>query len=68
MKKILSLVAIASLSFGYEGCGINKKEALNALSQSIYVNVNNKFQKKEKLTIGFFDRIISKKVKNVTYI
>jgi len=55
MKKLLSLVAIASLSFGYEGCGIDKKEALNALSQSIYVNVNNKFQKKEKLTINFFE-------------
>jgi len=55
MKKILSLVAIASLSLGYEGCGIDKKEALNALSQSIYVNVNNKFQKKEKLTLGIFD-------------
>ena len=76
MKKLLSLVAIASLSIGYEGCGIDKKEALNALSQSIYVNVNNKFQKKEKLTLESFDKEIENEttqtsnltLKNVKYI
>ena len=55
MKKILiSAVAVASL-FAYEGCGIDKKSALNALSQSIYVNVNTKFQKKEELQSGMFE-------------
>ena len=76
MKKLLSLVAIASLSVGYEGCGLNKKEALNALSQTIYVNVNNKFQKKEKLTLSSFDKDIETEttqtsnltLKNVKYI
>ena len=56
MKKILlSVVALSTLSFGYEGCGIDKKEALNALSQSIYVNVNNQFTKNEEVHKGFLD-------------
>lgn len=65
MKKILSLVAIASLSLGYEGCGIDKKEALNALSQSIYVKVNNQFTKNEEVHKGFLD-YFSKSVTNTT--
>jgi len=65
MKKILiSAVAVASL-FAYEGCGIDKKSALNALSQSIYVNVNTKFQKKEELQSGMFDTF-NKDIKNET--
>jgi len=65
MKKILiSAIAVASL-FGYEGCGIDKKAALNALSQSIYVNVDTKFQKKEELNTGFFDSF-NKNIKSET--
>jgi len=65
MKKFLSLVAIATLSFGYEGCGVDKKEALNALSQSIYVNINNQFSKNEEVHKGLID-FFSKSVTNTT--
>jgi len=68
MKKILSLVAIATISFGYEGCGIDKKEALNALSQTIYVNIDNQFTKNEEVKKGFLDYFsnFSKSIKNTT--
>ena len=69
MKKIiLSTVVIATLSFGYEGCGIDKKEALNALSKSIYVNVNNQFTKNEEVHKGFLEFFsnFSKSIKNTT--
>jgi len=63
MKKLLLLPIIASLGIAYEGCGLTKKDALNNLSQSIYVNINNQYQKKEKLTIGLFESF-SKNVVN----
>jgi len=54
MRKILiSTLSIASV-LAYEGCGIDKKEALNALSQSIYVNVSNKLQTQEEFQNGLF--------------
>jgi len=66
MKKILiSTVAVATL-FAYEGCGLNKKEALNALSQSIYVNVSNNFQKKEELNNNGYSNKVNKNIKTET--
>ena len=63
MKKLVLIPIIATFGFGYEGCGVNKKEALNALSQTIYVNVQNNFKKEEKLSTGFFDSF-SKNIQN----
>ena len=65
MKKILLLSLVASFGLSYEGCGVTKKDALNNLSQSIYVNVNNRFKKEEKLTIGLFEEF-NKKVESQT--
>ena len=44
MKKLVMLSIITSFALSYEGCGIDKKEALNNLSSAIYVNINNKFK------------------------
>jgi len=71
MKKIVSLTLISSFVLAYEGCGINKKEALNALSQSIYVNVNNKFIKNEKITKGlttFFSQEIENQSSQTSHV
>ena len=63
MNKILILPLIVTIGFTYEGCGLTKKEALNNLSQSIYVNISNKFKKQEKLTLGNFEEY-QKKIEN----
>ena len=55
MKKLVILPIITSFALSYEGCGVDKKEALNNLSSSIYVNVNNKYQKQENLSVGLID-------------
>jgi len=65
MKKLLLIPIIATFGFGYEGCGVNKKEALTALSQSIYVNIDNQFSKNEEVHQGLID-FFSKSVTNTT--
>jgi len=63
MKKLIMLSIITSFALSYEGCGVDKKEALNNLSSSIYVSVSNKFKKEEKLSIGFLTTF-DKNIKN----
>jgi len=63
MKKLLLIPLVSSILLGYEGCGVNKKEALDELSKTIYVNINNKFKKKETLNIGIVNFVI-KNVEN----
>ena len=68
MKKLIMLSIITSFALSYEGCGVDKKEALNNLSSSIYVSVSNKFKKEEKLSIGFlttFDKNIESESSSV---
>jgi len=65
MKKIVLLSSVALFAFSYEGCGINKKEALNSLSQSIYVSVDNQFSKDEEVKKGLLS-YFSSSVKNST--
>ena len=55
MRKILLLSSLIGVIFGYEGCGIDKKEALNNLSKTIYVNIENQFKKDEKVEKGIFN-------------
>ena len=64
MKKILTLTAVTIFGFAYEGCGVNKKEALNNLSSTIYVNINSKFHKEQKLKVGFFDDSYKETINN----
>jgi len=66
MKKFLLLSSVVSLIFAYEGCGVNKKEALSNLSNSIYVEISNNFQKKESYSKNSFFEFFSKNVKNKT--
>jgi hypothetical protein len=65
MKKFLILVSATMFTLAYEGCGINKKDALNTLSKSIYVSVNNQFSKDEELKKGLVN-YFSSSVKNST--
>ncbi len=62
MKKLILLSSIAVLGLAYEGCGLTKKDALNSLSSSIYVSVNNQFSKNEEVHNGFLD-YFSKSIK-----
>ncbi len=63
MKKIvLSAVLISTFAFSYEGCGVTKNEALNSLSQSIYVSVKNNLNKKESYSKSIFSTFFSKKI------
>ena len=66
MKKLFVLPIIISVGFGYEGCGATKKEALNNLSQSIYVNVSNRFKKEEKVTISGVVQSLNRNIENET--
>jgi len=52
MKKIILLSSVAIFALAYEGCGKDKTEALNTLSQSIYVSIDNQFKKNEELQRG----------------
>jgi len=62
MKKLVLLSSIAVLGLAYQGCGVTKKDALNSLSSSIYVSVNNQFSKDEEVHSGFMN-FFSKSVK-----
>ena len=63
MKKIvLSSLLVATFSFSYEGCGSTKNEALDSLSKSIYVSVQNQLDKKESFSQNMFSTFFSKKV------
>jgi len=55
MRKILLLSSLIVIIWGYEGCGVDKKEALNNLSKTIYVNIENQFKKDEKVEKGVFN-------------
>ena len=66
MRKILLATTIASLIFAYEGCGENKKEALNNLAQSIYVTVSSNFQKEVTYSKNNFFDFFSKNIKTQT--
>ena len=62
MKKIL-LIFLVILANAYEGCGDNKKEALNNLSETIYVKVSNNFQKEASYSKNMFFEFFSKNIK-----
>jgi len=65
MKKVVLLSSVLLFGFSYEGCGIDKKEALNSLSQSIYVSVDNQFSKDEEVKKGLLS-YFSSSIKNTT--
>ena len=63
MKKILLVIFLVILANAYEGCGENKKEALNNLAESIYVKVSNNFQKEVSYSKNKFFEVFSKDIK-----
>lgn len=67
MKKSLLLsLTLVSLSLGYEGCGVDKNEALDSLSKCVYVSVQNKFSKEEQISENGFVSLFSKDVKQAS--
>jgi hypothetical protein len=63
MKKLLLLSSVAIFALAYEGCGTDKKEALDTLSKSIYVSVDNQFSKDEEVQKGLLS-YFSSSIKN----
>lgn len=50
MKLILSLILLTSSMYAYEGCGIDKNEALSSLSRNIKTRISTNFTQNTKVS------------------